>query len=229
MVLARHEWKLTASDRRIRAIQFRMLIVGVPFDCHSVTFPILNIQCQFFPSGWSSLRSEEMTTMERIGDSAAAEAKVLRDMKELVAKLMQLSSHAVENVQSGDLQLREIRSSIYENLNQIQHEFLLLRGLAWLSRDGMESKVDWDWNPRQTGGGSEPDLRGSVDGRILVSAEASTSENPRGILDSRMKKTLEKLSRMEGRRYYFVSTDEMAKRAETKIRKAKWSIRVVKV
>jgi hypothetical protein len=68
-----------------------------------------------------------------------------------------------------------------------------------------------------------------VNGRILVSAEASTSEKPKGILDSRMRKTLERLSRMDGRRFYFVSTDEMVKRAETKIRKAKWPIKVVKV
>ena len=167
--------------------------------------------------------------MERIGDSAAAEAKVLHDMQELIKTLMRPSSQAVEDVRSGDLQLREIRSSIYENLNQIQHEFLLLRGLAWLFKNGFESKVDWGWNPRQTGGGNEPDLRCSVNGRILVSAEASTSEKPKGILDSRMRKTLERLSRMDGRRFYFVSTDEMVKRAETKIRKAKWPIKVVKV
>jgi hypothetical protein len=114
-------------------------------------------------------------------------------------------------------------------LNQIQHEFLLLQGLAWLSKNGFESEIDWDWNPRQTGGGNEPDLRGSVNGKILVSAEASTSEKPQGILDTRMRKTLEKLSRMDGQRFYFVSSDEMMKRAETKILKANWSIKVVKV
>jgi hypothetical protein len=167
--------------------------------------------------------------MERIGDSATAEAKVLHDMQELIETLMRLSSQAVEDVRSGDLQLREIRSSIYENLNQIQHEFLLLQGLAWLSKNGFESEIDWDWNPRQTGGGNEPDLRGSVNGKILVSAEASTSEKPQGILDTRMRKTLEKLSRMDGQRFYFVSSDEMMKRAETKILKANWSIKVVKV
>jgi len=44
-----------------------------------------------------------------------------------------------------------------------------------------------------------------------------------------MKETLEKLSRMEGQKFYFVGTDEMATRAQTKVRKASWSIRVLRV
>lgn len=39
----------------------------------------------------------------------------------------------------------------------------------------------------------------------------------------------EKLSRMESEKFYFVSTIEMANRAETKIRKANWSMRVIVV
>jgi hypothetical protein len=92
----------------------------------------------------------------------------------------------------------------------------LLRGLEWLLDNGFDSKVVWEWNPRQTGSGIEPDLRGSVDVTILVSAEASTSENPLGMVDSRMKDTLEKLSRMEGQKFYFVGTAGMAMRAGTK-------------
>jgi hypothetical protein len=34
--------------------------------------------------------------------------------------------------------------------------------------NGFDSKVVWEWDPRQTGNGIEPDLRGSVDGAILV-------------------------------------------------------------
>lgn len=167
--------------------------------------------------------------MERIEDPVRAEAKVLRDMQEIVLKVRRLSARDVEDVGGGIAQLREIRSSVYEDLNQIQHEYMLLRGLGWLLANGFDSKVEWEWNPRQTGSGNEPDLRGIVNGRIVVSAEASTSENPIGIIDSRMKGTLEKLSRMEGQQFYFVGTAGMAMRAETKTRKATWSIRVVQV
>src|SRR5215472_13870013 len=128
-------------------------------------------------------------------------------MQEMVSKVRRLSAQDVEDLSGGIEQLREIRSSVYEDLNQIQHECLLLRGLAWLLANGFSSKIEkWEWNPRQTGSGTEPDLRGSVSGKILVSAEASSSEFPAGKVDSRMRDTLEKLSHMEGEKFYFVST-----------------------
>jgi len=167
--------------------------------------------------------------MERIGDASKAEAKVLRDIQEIVANLRRLSAADVTDVPSGIAKLREIRSSVYENLNQIQHECLLLRGLAWLLGNGFGPDVEWEWNPRQTGSGREPDLRGTLQGKIVVSAEASTSENPVGVIDSRMKDTLTKLSLMEGQRFYFVGTATMAMRAETKVRRANCSIKVVQV
>ena len=166
--------------------------------------------------------------MQRIGAPADAEAKVLRDMREVISKIREHSARDVKDVGDGIVRLRIIRSSIYEDLNQVHHEYLLLRGLAWLLRNGFDPKLDWEWNPRQTGSGNEPDLRGSVGGKILVSAEASTSENPQGKIDSRMKETLGKLSRMEGQKFYFVTSAEMAARANTKARKARWSITVVR-
>lgn len=150
-------------------------------------------------------------------------------MQDIVTKVRRLSAQDVKDVSGGITQLREIRASVYEDLNQIQHEYLLLRGLAWLLANGFDSNVEWEWNPRQTGSGDEPDLRGSVNGKIMVSAEASTSENPIGMVDSRMKETLEKLSQMEGKQFYFVSAAPMEGRAKTKIRKAKWSIDVVRL
>jgi hypothetical protein len=158
--------------------------------------------------------------MERIEDAAKAEAKILHDMQEIVSNLRRLSALDVKDVRNGIAQLREIRSTVYEDLNQIQHEYLLLRGLGWLLENGVDANVKWEWNPRQTGSGNQPDLRGRVNGRILVSAEASTSENPIGMVDRGMKDTLEKLSQMGGQKFYFVGTAGMAMRAETKARKA---------
>jgi hypothetical protein len=167
--------------------------------------------------------------LERIEDSAGAEAKVLQDMRGIVSKLRLLSAQDVDDVGGGIAQLREIRASVYEDLNQIQHEYLLLRALAWLLANGFDSSVKWEWNPRQTGSGNEPDLRGRVNDRVVISAEASTSENPVGLVDSRMRDTLEKLSQMEGEKFFFVSTVKMANRAKTKISKASWTIKVVRL
>jgi hypothetical protein len=167
--------------------------------------------------------------MERIDNAAKAEAKVLRDMQGIVSKIRRLSAQDVNDVHLGIVRLREIRSSIYEDLNQIQHEYLILQGLGWILANGFDSEIEWEWNPRQTGSANEPDLRGSLNDSILISAEASASENPIGMVDKRMKETLEKLSQMEGQKFYFVRTDAMANRARTKIAKKNWSVKVVKV
>jgi len=167
--------------------------------------------------------------MEKIGDPAKAEAKVLQDMQDIVSKMKALSAQDVKDAQHGYLLLREIRSSIYEDLNQILHEGLLIRGLMWLLQNGFSSNIEWRWNPRQSGKGDEPDLKGSLHGRVLVCAEATASENPVGTIDTRMDKTLTKLGQMEGQHFYFVITDTMAKRARTKAGRGNRSITVVKI
>ena len=78
-----------------------------------------------------------------------------------------------------------------EDLNQIQHECLILQGLEWLRKNGFISVADWEWNPRQTGTSTEPDLRGRTAGEILISAEASASEFPKGLIDTRAPFTFE--------------------------------------
>ena len=44
-----------------------------------------------------------------------------------------------------------------------------------------------------------------------------------------MRNTLSKLARTEGAKYYFVRTESMLQRASTKITKAGWPIKVVKL
>ncbi len=60
--------------------------------------------------------------MEKIDDAAKAEAKVLRDMQTIVSKIRRLAAEDLKDVPRGISVLREIRTSIYEDLNQIQHE-----------------------------------------------------------------------------------------------------------
>lgn len=117
--------------------------------------------------------------MQKLGDPARAEAKVLSDMRAFVSKIRQLSAQDVNGVEVGILLLRLIRAEASEDRNQIQHECLILQGLAWLRKNGFGSVIEWEWNPRQTGTSAEPDLRGSREGTILISAEASASELPR--------------------------------------------------
>jgi hypothetical protein len=153
--------------------------------------------------------------------------KVLRDMEELFQIIRShLPSH-VRSAREGLAVMRQIRRDVYENLNQIQHEFLLVEGREWLEKCGLASRnAAWYWNPRQTGVSDEPDLRACVDEQVTLSAEATTSEEPKGVIDKRMRYTLESLSRMDGSLYYFVRTPKMGQRARTKCRKAGWDITV---
>ena len=121
-----------------------------------------------------------------------------------------------------------VRRHAAEDLNQLQHEHLIIRAAAWL-RDNhlVPPDASWSWNPRQTGDHTEPDLAAEHHGACLLSAEITASAEPQGVIDSRMAKTLRKLNGMQGSKYYFVRTEAMRQRAQTKVTENAWSIRVV--
>lgn len=166
--------------------------------------------------------------MEPIGDLNTARAKVMSDIGSLVAVLSGISAQPFCDAPSGIALLSRIRREVYEDLNQIQHEYAILCAVEWLAGSG-RCKTDtiWSWNPRQTGDTSEPDLRGHVGRNLVISAEVTTSAKPDGVIDTRMAKTLAKLSRMRGQQFYFVLTGVMAQRALTKVRKAGYQIGIV--
>ncbi|HVY24410.1 MAG TPA: hypothetical protein VG962_13770 [Steroidobacteraceae bacterium] len=128
--------------------------------------------------------------------------------------------------------LRRLRSEIYEELNQIQHEYMILMAIGWLIENKVcDPRTIWDMHPRQTSALDEPDLRGTFEGKIVVSAEVTTSENPEGIIDTRIRRALKGLHHLSkaGKKYYFVRTVRMAKRARTKARKNNWRVKVVEL
>ncbi len=168
--------------------------------------------------------------MEPINNIEEATEKVLSDMNAFIQSVRLQSTDDIIDLNDGLSRLRNIRSSVYENLNQIQHEYLILQGLIWLSHNNhVPDGTQWYWNPRQTGDSSEPDLRGILNGVIVVSAEATTSEKPQGVIDKRMKKTLDKLNDMDGSKYYFIRTSSMERRANTKVTNNMLQITVVKI
>lgn len=146
-------------------------------------------------------------------------------------KMRVLSKEPFGSVKAGIQRLDSIRKAIYEDLNQIQHEAMALKAVLYLEKNNASARVNmqWSWNPRQGGGASEPDVRGIRDGRTVISAEITTSEKPNGVIDSRMRDTLAKLNRMQGKKYYFVKSPEMERRANTKARRNGFNIRIVKI
>lgn len=168
--------------------------------------------------------------MERLGKFADARAKVLVDVKQLVAITQQLAVTPFDSPEAGIAVLKQLRAKTYENLNQIQHEFMIVCAAQWLITQARCSPDTlWSCNLRQTGSADEPDLRGELKGTILLSAEITTSVEPKGFIDSRMKKTLQKLSSMPGERFYFTASSAMCQRARTKIRKGGWQIEAVQL
>jgi hypothetical protein len=166
--------------------------------------------------------------MEKLTDAEEAEAEVLADIRKFLADLRGLTAE-IRSLEDGTARLRRIRRAVYENLNRIQHEHLILQGLRWLRDNGYSNAGQkWSWNPRQSGDANEPNLRATDQAQIVLSAEATTSEKPEGVIDSRMRDTLAKLSKMPGHRFYFVRTQAMAQRATTKIARNSWEIQVVR-
>jgi len=166
--------------------------------------------------------------MQTLGSFDEAHDKVLRDTQRCLAVINKLSATKCESVKDGISVLNQLRREAYEDVNQIQHEHLIISAAEWLELNlKLGSGVTWTWNPRQTGDNTEPDLRGTRNGVIVLSAEVTTSERPVGTIKTRMKTTLTKLAEMDGLRYYFVRTLSMAERAETKVSKADWQIAVV--
>lgn len=168
--------------------------------------------------------------MKHIGQIEDARQKVLKDIASFLGTVHELTGRNFVSLSEGIALLRQLRSETSEDLNQIQHEHMILVAVHWLIEARQwPSDVQWYWNPRQTGDGSEPDLRVTHQDRAIMSAEITTSEKPVGIIDSRMKSTLEKLAKMEGVRFYFVRSESMAMRANTKITKAGWDINVIQL
>jgi hypothetical protein len=168
--------------------------------------------------------------MELLGTFEEAKKKVLADVQRFVATIRELSALPFTTVEAGVGILDRVRRETYEDLNQIQHEHLIVRAAEWLLEQALcQPSTQWSWNPRQTGDHQEPDLRGTDGNIVVVSAEITTSERPVGVIDTRMHKTLRKLAAMEGLKFYFVRTEAMERRAKTKIEKSSWQIRVVRL
>ena len=165
--------------------------------------------------------------MTKLDSIEKAEKALVLEIKDTIRKARIVLADDCDTLFHGKQMLEKLRKATYERLNQLQHEALLLSGTKYLIRKGANNKANIYWNPRQTGSIDEPDLRiTDANGKILFSAEATTSYEPKGYIDKRMAETLRKLSKFPGQQYYFVVSEEMKKRALLKIGKAKYSIDV---
>ena len=149
--------------------------------------------------------------MQRLGDISQQRVRILTEIREAVEEIRACVRADVRDLRHGVRVLDALRQAVYEKLNQLQHDALILDVGSHLQKHETSlDGVEWEWNPGATGGRGEPDLRGRVNDRVVVSAEVTTSREPKGSIKTRMKDThLEKLRKMDGRRFYCVRTKEM--------------------
>jgi hypothetical protein len=165
--------------------------------------------------------------VERLGDVEEATQRIRDEIAPLLSKIRHLIAPDPLSVAEGVSLLGSFRREIYESLNQIQHEYLVLEAIKWLERSAIALPgITWYWNPRQTGTFDEPDLSGRIGEVQTLACEITTSENPIGTIDLGMAATLRKLAAIQGAKFYFVRTAAMLRRAETKVAKAGWPIKV---
>ena len=166
--------------------------------------------------------------MKPIGSLQSASENILKEAKSLLMTLRQHTESTPEDIVEAIRILEDIRNDVYEDLNQLQHEYLTLKAVEWLqSQYPFPNEAIFYWNPRQTGDETEPDIALEHRGNRLISAEVTTSKIPMGLINSRIATTLEKLNQMPGKKFYFVRSDKMHKRAKTKVERSKFDIQVV--
>jgi len=155
--------------------------------------------------------------------------KIRKSMEDFIHK------SKVQEVDAKVKALSNFRAESYEMMNQIQHEWLAVSAVKYLLdmnsiKEIEKEKYSVEWNPRQTGKKSEPNIRVFIkETKTIINCECTSSKEPLGVIDTRIRKDLESLSEMNGVKYYFVISDSMKKRAETKIRKKGFAIEVVKL
>ena len=109
--------------------------------------------------------------MDEIRDIPLAETRLLAELKEVFSHIRLAGKAEPTNLESGLQTLQALRSLVYESMNQLQHEALILKTVKLLEGEFYPSAdVKWSWNPRQTGYKDEPDLRGADKrGKVIVS------------------------------------------------------------
>lgn len=166
--------------------------------------------------------------MEELGNIASAEDGLLAQVKEIFSHIRLAGQTEPINLEKSLEILKSLRQLVYEDMNQLQHEALILKAAKLLQSEFYPNiNMKWLWNPRQTGTKDEPDLQGFFQGRVILSAEATSSLKPKGEIGSRMAKTLQKLSTQPGEKYYIVITAEMERRAKSKVSNLGYQINIL--
>jgi len=167
--------------------------------------------------------------MRLIRSPEVASEEILKNAKTILSILRKHTESPPKDLKDAIVLLHHIRKDVYEDLNQQQHAYWVLKAIEWLqNEDLIPNTAQMYWNPNQTGDETEPDLAVVEQGIRIIAAEVTTSVDPQGQIDRRMALTLQKLEFMSGKqKYYFVQSKKMEARAKTKIKRGDFDIKAV--
>jgi hypothetical protein len=168
--------------------------------------------------------------MLELGSFEDARRKVLANSQRMLLGVKRAVAEPIDSVDAGLAMLASLRRQAHEGLIHIQREQMIICAAEWLVTHGVASSATcWQWNPRASGEPAGPDLIGRDGEAATISAEVAASEEPVGVIDAQMRRALAKLASMDGRKFYFVRSVSMKRRAATKVIKAGWDIAVVQI
>lgn len=168
--------------------------------------------------------------MLELGTPDDARERILQDAQRAVLALRRIDSPPVASIEEGVAQLTAFREQAYDNLVQLQRAQLIVRAAEWLlEHDLGNAQTRWHWNPRRPTDQDEPDLQGSANERIIVSAMVAASHLADSALDTRLRRSLAKLASLPGKKFLFVDTSALKRRAVTRVLLASWDISVVQL
>ena len=89
--------------------------------------------------------------MQRLTNLRSTNEQVFQKITTLLSAIRSTIAKEPDNLEDGVTMLERLRQNIYEELNQIQHEAMIIRAARFLKEGDLAGrKVEWWWNPRQT-------------------------------------------------------------------------------
>lgn len=152
------------------------------------------------------------------------------EIREHLRKCRELCVPPGSEVGAATLALAKLRQEVYEDINQLLHQTLIVMASVHFQMLTAYQGVPLEWwhHPKQTSAPKEPDLRGVSANRILISAEVTSSLKPSGSILTRMKEKLEMMQKeFEGELYFVVASDDMALAAKNLITRMDAKIQVL--
>ncbi len=167
--------------------------------------------------------------MLELGTLEDARTRILESAQRAVLAVRRLENVPVQSIEDGVAQLTVLREQAHDSLIHIRRAQLIVRAAEWLlSHDHGNQSTRWHWCPRRTADPGEPDLQG-CEGQVTLSAMVVAAHSTEGSGEAQLRRALAKLATMPGRKFLFVDTTALKRRAVTRILLTSWDISVVQI